>query len=215
MIMARRKRHIPYDVRRRRDNALEAGWSALRKGINTRTIKARIKSLYVDLDISERYGYNIRRIGIIIRILFWRLILKIRANIETIMGVIGIIAVVIVLAFCITKIVHNEQEFKHNDYGRNRAYIMYTVQSDESLWSIAEELIKINPEYRSVRAYVYDIASCNSNIYTDSELKYGQRIMIPIYVNTQEQVDILDKYQIDLYQYRDTDDDVLKITGDR
>jgi hypothetical protein len=208
-------RRISYTDKCRREGALSAGRSAIRSGINRKTINAKISSLQFDLQIQRKYSHDVKDVFIAIQILFWRLLGKINKYSDVICFVGFICLIVFTVGLGVTKLVKSNVEFKRDDYGRHRSYIMYTVGGDESLWSIASELIEVNPEYRSVRAYVHDIASCNSNLYYDSELKYGQVIMIPVYVNTKEQVETLDKYQIDLYTYRDTDNEVFKIDGDR
>ena len=43
------------------------------------------------------------------------------------------------------------------DYGRIKYYASYTVRTDDTLWTIAGDLMPYNPEYQDVRQYVEEI----------------------------------------------------------
>ena len=85
------------------------------------------------------------------------------------------------------------------DYGREKIFIRYYVHSNDTLWEIAEDMIKINPEYPSVRAYVSEVASIN---HTDPDkIKYGEYIIIPTFQYSEEQkAKIEKKYDFELVQ---------------
>lgn len=68
-----------------------------------------------------------------------------------------------------------------NDYGRHRTYTLYTVERGDTVWSIAEDLIALNPEYNDIRQYVSVIQRMNN--ISGTELKSGQMILIPYYTN--------------------------------
>lgn len=89
------------------------------------------------------------------------------------------------------------QSVKLNDYGRQKVYTAYTVKSGDTVWGIAQDLAALNPEYNDIRQYVTAINKANKLV--DGEIKSGQVILIPYYVNTDKVVDydeIYSKYGI-------------------
>lgn len=68
---------------------------------------------------------------------------------------------------------------KMNDYGREVRYVSYEIKSGDSLWSIASDLIVLNPEYNDIRQYIYDIKEMNK-LY-DDDIHSGHHILIPYY----------------------------------
>lgn len=72
------------------------------------------------------------------------------------------------------------QSAKLNDFGRHMVYTSYTVKADDTIWGIAEDLIKVNPEYKNIPQYVKEIKNVNN--LRDDEIKYGQKIILPYFV---------------------------------
>jgi hypothetical protein len=80
------------------------------------------------------------------------------------------------------------------DLNRDKMYVEYTVRYGDTLWSIAEDMMTVNPEYRDIRDYVWEVRQTN-NLYGD--IKAGQTIMLPYYTVTDpDKVDIYNYYQL-------------------
>lgn len=89
------------------------------------------------------------------------------------------------------------QSVKLNDYGRQMVYTTYTVRSGDTIWGIAQDLAALNPEFNDIRQYVAAIEKANRMFGDD--LKTGQIILIPYYVNLDGNTDhdtIYSKYGI-------------------
>lgn len=65
------------------------------------------------------------------------------------------------------------------DYGRELAYAEYTVQSGDTMWSIAADMAALNPEFQDMRQYLYLLQKTNGN-YGDMLLS-GSTMLIPYY----------------------------------
>lgn len=89
------------------------------------------------------------------------------------------------------------QAAKINDYGRNMMFTTYTVKPGDTVWDIAKDLIVLNPEYNDIRQYVAEIEDINK--LAGEDIKAGQQIIIPYYVNEDGLIDsneIYSKYGI-------------------
>ena len=76
-------------------------------------------------------------------------------------------------------------------------YTTYTVRSGDTIWGIAQDLAALNPEFNDIRQYVAAIEKANRMFGDD--LKTGQIILIPYYVNLDGNTDhdtIYSKYGI-------------------
>lgn len=91
--------------------------------------------------------------------------------------IIGIIAG----AFIGVKASTYAQSVKINDYGRQMVYTTYTVKSGDTIWGIAQDLAALNPEFNDIRQYTTAILKANKTI--NGEIKSGQIILIPYFIN--------------------------------
>lgn len=77
------------------------------------------------------------------------------------------------------------------DYGRDKYYANYIVQSGDTLFSIAGDLMPYNPEYQDVRQYVEEIRRLN-RLSPDGNITPGDGLILPYYFDegapTQEEV---------------------------
>lgn len=86
-------------------------------------------------------------------------------------------------------------EFGERDLGRTKYYVEYEVQSGDTIWSIANDMVEINPEYKSIRSYASDIMvinDCGENITT------GDMLKLPYYDTNEDQANIYMKYIMNL-----------------
>lgn len=92
---------------------------------------------------------------------------------------------------------NHAQSTKINDYGRHKTYTEYTVQPGDTVWGIASDLAALNPEYNDIRQYVMAIRSMNR--IAGDDIKAGQTLLIPYYINTDGTIshdEIYSKYGI-------------------
>ena len=86
-------------------------------------------------------------------------------------------------------------EYKINDYGRDKIFINYTVKGGDTIWDIAEDMLVLNPEYNSVRAYVSEVEKLNHRY---DNIKAGDTLVLPCYqgkINTdRDTVTLLHRY---------------------
>lgn len=83
---------------------------------------------------------------------------------------------------------------KINDYGRKMAFVSYEIKSGDTIWSIASDLLPLNPEYNDVRQYVKAIEDVNG-VYS-GDIHSGNHIIIPFYVDSKDTDAIYEKYGI-------------------
>lgn len=90
------------------------------------------------------------------------------------------------------------------DYGRTKYYAFYTVCRDDTLWTIADDLMPYNPEYQDVRQYVEEIRRVN-NIPSDGKLISGTSLLIPYYFNenAMDQAEAYARYNIGILKNRE------------
>lgn len=79
-----------------------------------------------------------------------------------------------------TKVNTYAQSTKINNYGRQLVYTTYTVKSGDTIWSIAQDLAALNPEFNDIRQYVLMIERTNKIM--DGQIESGQIILIPYYI---------------------------------
>lgn len=85
---------------------------------------------------------------------------------KLVLGIIGVVLLGIIIGF---SVITGSAEKKDSELN----YFFYTVESDDTIWSIACEH---TPENKDVRKTVYEILNLN-NITTD-ELRAGMRLAI-------------------------------------
>lgn len=90
------------------------------------------------------------------------------------------------------------------DYGRTKYYASYTVRTDDTLWTIADDLMPYNPEYQDIRQYVEEIRRLN-NIPSDGKLISGTSLLIPYYFNenAMDQAEAYARYNIGILKNRE------------
>mgnify|MGYP001850854429 CR=1 FL=1 len=90
------------------------------------------------------------------------------------------------------------------DYGRTKYYAFYMVRRDDTLWTIADDLMPYNPEYQDVRQYVEEIRRLN-NIPSDGKLISGTSLLIPYYFNenAMDQAEAYARYNIGILKNRE------------
>ena len=87
------------------------------------------------------------------------------------------------------------------DYGRTKYYASYTVRTDDTLWTIAGDLMPYNPEYQDVRQYVEEIRRLNG-IPSDGRLTSGSSLLIPYYFDedAMNQAEAYERYGIGILE---------------
>lgn len=77
----------------------------------------------------------------------------------------------------------SEMKSRMNDYGRTKVFATYIVEDGDTLWDIAGDLILLNPEYRDIRTYIYEVQSIN-HIPDNGKITEGKAIIIPYFKDT-------------------------------
>ena len=106
-----------------------------------------------------------------------------------------VIVILLIAAVLVTigviKVYAFYNSFGEKDLGRYKYYTTYTVHGGDTIWSIASDMVKVNPEYNSIRAYGSEIMLIND---CGENIKAGQELTLPYYSTNKEQQEIIKKY---------------------
>lgn len=118
---------------------------------------------------------------------------------------VSILSMLFVFTFGILLGVYGERYFaagRMTDYGRTKYYASYTVRPDDTLWTIASDLMPLNPEYQDIRQYVEEIRRLN-DISPDGGITAGHGLILPYFFDesalTQEET--YERYNIRILDF--------------
>lgn len=97
----------------------------------------------------------------------------------------------IITGILCAKIYGYVDSFGEKDLGRQKYFTQYEVQNGDTIWDISSDMVKINPEYNSVRAYAAEVMQIN---HCGENITSGNILILPYYSTTKEQTDIIIKY---------------------